>query len=74
MSITVKDLKEALNGVPDDLIVALGSSTGVIDEKDKAPVVIDGAGRVMNFICDTYVSGKGYEREDYFAIMANYAV
>lgn len=72
MPITVKDLKEALKGAPDNLTVVLGSNTGVDKCEGDKNIVIDGVSRIINFITDTYTPGEGYEKEDYFIIMANY--
>lgn len=72
MFIKVKDLRNALKGVPDNLTVVLGSNTRVDKCEGSKNIVIDGASRIIKFLDDTYTPEDGYEKEDYFAIMANY--
>lgn len=55
--LTVKELRETLEGVPDDLPVRLGSDTGV--DQGYGEIIIEMARRVK------------YEDVDYFEIYAN---
>lgn len=50
--LTVRDLRHALAGVPDDLPVRLGSDTGV-DQGD-GNIIIEEAGRVKNHDIDYF--------------------
>lgn len=55
--LTVRELREALEGVPDDLTVQLGSDTGV--DQGYGDIIVEKARRVK------------YEDVDYFQIYAN---
>ncbi len=64
---TVGDLKNALKNVPSTLRILLESDSDAIADE----VVLDGAGRVQEFITDAYVPGTGYSRADYFSLRIN---
>lgn len=60
-NITVRELRKALEGVPDDLEVMLSSDTGL--DQGEGEIIIEMARRV------TY--GNPYGKADYFQIYAN---
>lgn len=55
--LTVRDLRQALKGVPDDILVRLDSDSGV--DQGLGKIIIESARRVT------------YGSEDYFSIYAN---
>lgn len=70
--LTVKELKKALENVPDDLEVELWSDSGVDQSDDDSEVIIEGAYRHTYKLEDGKTFEDGTDTVDYFVIYANY--
>lgn len=71
--LTVKELKESLKDVPDDLVVELWSDSGVDQcDYDDCEVVVEKAWRHTHELENGETYEDGTTKIDYFVIYANY--
>ncbi len=70
--LTVRELKKALENVPDELEVELWSDSGVDQSDDDSEVVVEDAFRHQHKLPEEQTYEDGTNSIDYFVIYANY--